>query len=91
MQFNVPQFIDVEDKIIGPLSLKQFLLLLGGGMVLVLLWYFFKLWFVLLVGGPIVLAIAASIFIKINGRPLPTVFMAWLNYWLKPKFYIWKK
>ena len=24
MQFPVPQFTDVEDKIIGPLTLKQF-------------------------------------------------------------------
>jgi hypothetical protein len=28
MQFVVPQFIDVEDKIIGPISVRQFLTLL---------------------------------------------------------------
>ena len=30
MMFSVPQFIDVEDKIIGPLTLKQFIYLAGG-------------------------------------------------------------
>lgn len=32
-QFTVPQFIDVEDKILGPLSVRQFLILLAGGLV----------------------------------------------------------
>ena len=30
MQFQVPQFLDVEDKIIGPFTIKQFLYLAGG-------------------------------------------------------------
>ncbi|TSC80302.1 MAG: hypothetical protein G01um101429_152 [Parcubacteria group bacterium Gr01-1014_29] len=30
-QFQVPQFIEVEDKIFGPLTTKQFFYLLGGG------------------------------------------------------------
>jgi len=29
-QFTVPQFIDVEDKIIGPITTRQFLILMGG-------------------------------------------------------------
>lgn len=91
MHFNVPQFIEVEDKIIGPLTLKQFFLSMGAVFVIVILWYSFKLWFVIIIGGPLVLAIAASIFIKINGRPLTTVFMAWFNYMINPRTYTWKK
>ena len=30
MRFQVPQFIEVEDKIFGPLTIKQFIYLLGG-------------------------------------------------------------
>lgn len=91
MNFNVPQFIDIEDTILGPLTLKQFLLLVGGGVVVALLWWAFKLWFVILVGGPIIAAILASIFIKVGGRPLPKIFSAWLNFQTKPKFYTWKR
>ena len=40
MQFSVPQFVEVEDKIIGPLTLKQFLVLLGGGFVVFVLYKF---------------------------------------------------
>ena len=31
MRATVPQFIDVEDRVIGPLTIKQFLYLLAGG------------------------------------------------------------
>ena len=31
MRFQVPQFIDIEDKIFGPLTFKQFVYLAGGG------------------------------------------------------------
>ena len=91
MRFNVPQFVDIEDTILGPLTLKQFFLLIAGGLIFALLWWAFQLWFVLLIGVPMMLIIIAAIFIKVGGRSLPKVFMAWFNYWTKPRFYIWKK
>ncbi|KKS92044.1 MAG: hypothetical protein UV69_C0039G0006, partial [Parcubacteria group bacterium GW2011_GWE2_43_12] len=30
-QFVVPQFIDVEDKIIGPITVRQFIIIMVGG------------------------------------------------------------
>ena len=30
MRFQVPQFIEVEDKIFGPFTLKQFIYMAGG-------------------------------------------------------------
>ena len=30
-QFVIPQFIDVEDKIIGPITVRQFIIMLAGG------------------------------------------------------------
>ncbi|OGZ40418.1 MAG: hypothetical protein A3B04_02265 [Candidatus Portnoybacteria bacterium RIFCSPLOWO2_02_FULL_39_11] len=91
MRFNVPQFVDIEDTILGPLTLKQFFLLIASGLIFALLWWAFQLWFVLLIGVPMMLIIIAAIFIKVGGRSLPKVFMAWFNYWTKPRFYIWKK
>lgn len=35
-QFVVPQFIDVEDKIFGPITTRQFLILLVGGIIVFL-------------------------------------------------------
>ena len=91
MRFVIPQFIDIEDTIIGPITLKQFLFLLGVALILFFLWYMFKLWFVVIIGTPIVVLAIALVLVKINGRPLPGFLKAWLNYWISPRFYIWKK
>jgi len=91
MRFNVPQFIEVEDKIFGPLTLKQFFMVIGAGILLFFLWYFFKLWFVFLFGIPLIGILVAEFFIKINGRPLHQVIAAWFSYISKPRIYIWKR
>ena len=31
MQFKVPQFLDIEDKIFGPFTFREFVYLTGGG------------------------------------------------------------
>ena len=33
-QFVAPQFIDVEDRIIGPITTRQFVMMIGGGIVI---------------------------------------------------------
>lgn len=90
-QFQVPQFIEIEDKIIGPLTLKQFLYLAGGGALLFILFFFleFFLWFIVaLVVVPFVLALS---FLKINGRPFIYFLTAMIGFIFKPKLYLWKK
>ena len=43
MQYPIPQFVEIEDQIIGPLTLKQFFFLLGGGIFLLIAWSFVDL------------------------------------------------
>ena len=91
MRFNVPQFIDVEDRIFWQFSLKQFFLLIGVGAIIMVMWYLFKLWFTLLVGIPLAGITLAFLLVKINGRPLTSVFSAWFNFRTKPRLYTWRK
>ena len=90
-QFQVPQFITVEDRIIGPLTLKQFLYLLGASAVILLGWFFFHIILFVLVALPIGALFTAMAFVTINGRPFPTVFANGINYYLKPHLYLWQK
>lgn len=76
MQFPVPQFTDVEDKIIGPLTLKQFGIIFAAGVV-VFLGYSASaksipvmIVLLLVVGLPAM----AMAFIKYNGRPIYNTF-----------------
>jgi len=91
MRFAVPQFIDVEDKIIGPLTLKQGIYVVGS--VGITLAVFIKLGFFLavLIGGPILFIAFMLSFVKIHGRPFINTLYSAFFYFTKNKLYLWKK
>jgi len=90
-QFQVPQFINIEDRIIGPLTLKQFLYLLGGGGVVVLSWFALNTFLFFLVSVPASALFIALAFLKINDQPFVIVMMNGVNFYLRPRLYIWKR
>ena len=90
-QYQVPQFIMVEDRVIGPLTVKQSLYI-GGGVMLIVgaRWLFqpFIFWpLAALIGG----LAAALAFLKINEQPFPTVLKNGVFYLLRPRLFVWKK
>jgi hypothetical protein len=90
MQFQVPQFIDVEDRIFGPLTLRQFLYLAAAGALSFFLFFILttKLWIGL---TAVFVGIAAALaFVKINGQSLPVMAGYMLRFLWLPKFYIWR-
>jgi len=91
MQFKVPQFIDIEDQIIGPLTIKQFLYLVAGMILLAILWYFLKLAAFIIVAIPIATFFGALAFYKYQGRPFVNLIGSLISYLTKPRLYLWKK
>lgn len=91
MQFQIPQFIEVEDKIFGPLTLKQFLFLAGGAAAIFLLYASLPLFLVIFLAPPIGLFAAALAFYKIHGQPFVKVTENALRHFTKNKIYTWKK
>ena len=92
MQYPVPQFTDVEDRIIGPLTLKQFLIIFGAGIVVFLAYTVAKslivLIFVALLVGLPALAVA---FAKLNGRPMYNMLGFFIQFLTSPKILIFYK
>lgn len=90
-QFTVPQFIDVEDKIIGPVTTRQFIILLFTGLVIFIL--FKILTFVpFLVVGLILFGVGGMIaFIRINGQPFHFFLLNCLQTLRYPAIQIWDK
>ena len=90
-QFQVPQFITVEDKVIGPLTIKQAIYVLGGGIVIILC----RLVFIPIIFFPLAFVIAAFAaalaFLKISDVPFPTIVKNSFFYSMRPHVYIWKK
>ena len=92
MQFNVPQFIEVEDKIIGPFTLKQFLFLLGGGAALFIVWFLIlNLFIFIIIAVPILILTLALAFYKVDGRPFLIYLLSVIGFLSKPRLYLWKK
>jgi len=91
MRFQVPQFIEVEDKLFGPLTFKQFIYVAGGVGVAVVLFLFLPKFLAIIIALPIVLFAAALAFYKVNDKPFINVVEAFVKYTLTNKLYIWKK
>lgn len=91
MRFQIPQFIDVEDKIFGPLTLKQFIYLAGGTSVAVVGIVFFGIFVGLLISAPIVVLAVALAFYKVNNRPFVYTMESAFKYFIRDKLYIWHK
>ena len=90
-QYQVPQFITVEDKIFGPLTTKQFFYLLGGGGLSFLFWFFFPFFIFMILATPIIALAVALAFIKVNGQPFLNVVANGFSYLTNPKLFLWQK
>lgn len=90
MRFQVPQFINIEDKIFGPLTVKQFVYLVGGaGMVYIL--YRFLPFYLAVVPIGVIAALGVSLaFVKINNKPFIFTLEAALKYAFSTRLYLWK-
>ncbi len=91
MKFEVPQFIDIEDKIFGPLTWRQFLYLGGGVGMAVVLFFTTPFLIFLIFGLPLGLLAAALAFYPVNNRPFSFFLEAILNYLRSNKLYLWRK
>lgn len=91
MQFQVPQFIDVEDKIIGPLSFKQFAYVLAAGGAAFICLKVVPLWIGIPLFLPSVGFFLALAFYKINGRPFVYALESGVMFYLGSRLYVWKQ
>ncbi len=90
-QFQVPQFIEVENKIVGPLSLRQFFYLAGAGAFSFIFYFLLQTWLWFLVTA-VLGAVAISLaFIKYNGQPLPRIIWSAFGFLWKPRLYLWQR
>lgn len=93
MQFKVPQDVQREDTIIGPLTLRQMIILgIGGGIAYALYvtlaaTYFAEVW--LPPVGIVVIITLAFAFLKIHNMPFPLFIMNFAQYHILARKRIW--
>lgn len=92
MRFEVPQFIDVEDKIFGELSLKQFIYVAGGLGAAATLFFSPLPFIVFLILAPLIVGLAFGLaFVPVNKRPLSILLEAAVQYLTRSRLYLWRK
>lgn len=91
MRFQVPQFVDIEDKIIGPLTLKQFLMYVFATMLLVPVFLFSDLALFITIALPVFGVAAAFAHFKINGKTLFQTAINASSYYSGSPLYVWKR
>ena len=91
MRFQVPQFIEKESQIVGPLTLKQFAWLGGGAFLMFMFFIIFPFVVFIILSVLVAAAALALAFLKIDQMPLPNYLMNFINYLLNPKQYKYKQ
>ena len=91
MRFQVPQFIELEDKVVGPLTIKQFMYLAGGAGMAFVAYRFLPFFIAIFIIAGIVGLSLALAFYKINNKPFIDILEAGFSFYTGGKLYIWKK
>ncbi len=91
MQFKVPQFIDIEDKLFGPFTFRQFVYLVGGAGMIFVTYKLLPLWIGIFIILPVAGLTGLLTFYKINNKPFIYYLQAAFNYAISSKLYIWRQ
>jgi len=91
MQFRVPQFLERQPLIIGPLAFKQSLYF---GVAILILVYIHSVasFLIFIICFVILISMASALaFVKIEGIPFPEVIAQSFGFIFSPKIYLWEK
>lgn len=90
-KFIVPQFIDKEDQILGPITVRQFLIMLVAFFLIFIAFKLLAFPYFLLT-TVLILAIGGTFgFLKINGQPFHVFFVNALQTVMRPSLRTWDK
>jgi hypothetical protein len=88
-RFTVPQFIDVENKIIGPVTTRQFLVILSAAIIIGISYKIFDFSLFLVFGIFVFIISSIFAFARINGRPFHFFVLNVIQTFKRPNLRIW--
>ena len=91
MRYQVPQFIEVEDKIFGPFTFKQFIYMAGGAGICFMAYKLMPFFWAIFVMIPAGCAAAALAFYRPNNRPAIEMLESAFRFFRTSKLYIWRR
>lgn len=91
MRYQVPQFVDIEDKIIGPLTIKQFLIYVVAVMLLVPVYLATDMSLFITMAIPLLGLAALFAHFKLHGRSLFAIGGHAATFLLRGQLFIWRR
>lgn len=90
-QFVVPQFIDVEDKILGPVTTRQFAIIMVDALVCFIIYKILALAYALMIDVVLTGAALVLAFARINGQPFHYFLLNVMQTRFRPMVRVWNK
>ena len=91
MMFNIPQFLDTEDKIVGPLTAKQLGWLAAGSGILFLMWITLDMTTFYIWAIPVIGLACAFAFYRPYNQSLISFVLSSFYFAVRAKQYNWKR
>ncbi len=90
-QFVVPQFIDVEDKILGPITTRQFAIIMVDALVMFIVYKILALAYAIITDVVFLTAGLVLAFVRVNGQPFHYFLLNVTQTWRRPRIRVWNK
>lgn len=90
-QFVIPQFLEVESKIIGPITVRQFIVLMSAGLIVVIQYRIFDFTLFLVLAVPTTVIALVIAFLKVNGLPFQYFLLNLIQTIRRPSIRVWNK
>jgi len=90
-QFVVPQFIDVEDKILGPITTRQFAIIMVTALVMFIIYKILYIWYALAIDVMLLAAALVLAFVRVNGQPFHYFLLNFFQTFRRPPIRVWNK
>ncbi|MFA5047460.1 MAG: PrgI family protein [Patescibacteria group bacterium] len=90
-QITVPQFLDVEDKVFGPITVRQFAEIIVGGLLIFVFYRIFDFSLFIVSSLIIVAVVVLFAFVKIGGQSFHYFVLNFYQTFKNPKFKVWRK
>jgi len=91
MLFNIPQFIDTEDKVVGPFTAKQIGWMVAASATLFMVYLFFGKTATVIIALPVLAIFGALAFFRPYGQPLSYAISSIFKFFISPKMYVWRR
>ncbi len=91
MQFQIPQFIERETRVVGPLTFRQFLYVGTAGAIGFVLYFTLPFLMFVTLTLPLMMVGVSLAFFSVNGKSLPSLIVGFLSFTMGTKTYVWKK